>query len=215
MAMHTQKRLSMIRELETEGIKDKKVLEAMEKIPREEFVLEQFHNEAYANVPLPIGQDQTISQPYTVAFMLEALELKEGNKVLEIGTGSGYNACLIAEIVGKKGKVYTIEIIPELVELAKKNIKKAGMKNIEVIGGDGSRGYEKAKPYDRIIITAGAPKIPEPLTKQLKQGGILVGPVGSMYEQNMIKIIKKRKELIKKDLGLFIFVPLKGKYGHK
>lgn len=104
MLMHIQKRILMIRELEAEGITDKRVLKAMEKIPREEFVLEQFHNEAYANVPLPIGQDQTISQPYTVAFMLEALELKEGNKVLEIGTGSGYNACLIAEIVGKKEK---------------------------------------------------------------------------------------------------------------
>lgn len=213
--MNAQRRLSMIKEMEIEGIKDKKVLEAMEKIPRHEFVPRSMEGEAYSNVPLPIGYGQTISQPYTVAFMLEALELKEGNKVLEVGTASGYNACLIAEIVGKKGKVYTIEIIPELVKTAEENIKKAGIKNIKVVHGDGSRGYEKAKPYDRIILTAGAPSVPKPLIKQLKYGGILVGPIGSMCSQNMIKITKTKKGLIKKDIGLFIFVPLKGRYGHK
>ncbi len=213
--MLAERRISMIRELEIEGIRDKKVLQAMEKIPRHEFVPRAMEEEAYANVPLPIGQGQTISQPYTVAFMLEALELKEGQKVLEIGAASGYNACLIAEIVGKKGKVYTIEIIPELVKLAKENINKMGMKNIRVVHGDGSRGYAKAQPYDRIIITAGAPEVPKPLIEQLKNNGILVGPVGSVYSQNMIKIKKTRKGIIKKDLGCFVFVPLKGKYGHK
>ncbi|MEM4266685.1 MAG: protein-L-isoaspartate(D-aspartate) O-methyltransferase [Candidatus Nanoarchaeia archaeon] len=213
--MLAQRRLSMIRELEIEGIKDKKVLQAMEKIPRHEFVPKELQEDAYANIPLPVGQGQTISQPYTVAFMLEALELKEGQKVLEIGAASGYNACLIAEIVGKKGKVYTIEIIPELVKLAKENIKRIGIRNIRVIYGDGSKGYAKAKPYDRIIITAGAPEVPKPLIKQLKNNGILVGPIGQMYSQNMIKITKTRKGITKKDLGYFVFVPLKGKYGHK
>lgn len=108
-----------------------------------------------------------------------------------------------------------MEIIPELVEYAKKNIKNSRMKNIKVITGDGSKGYEKEKPYDRIIITAGAPEIPEPLIKQLKPNGILVGPVGNVYEQSMIKITKKRKGIVKQNLGLFFFVPLKGRYGHK
>ncbi len=215
MIMHAQRRITMVRNLEEEGIIDRRVLKAMESIPRHEFVQEDLEIEAYSNMPLPIGYDQTISQPYTIAFMLEALELNKGNKVLEIGTGSGYNASLIAEIIGKEGKVYTVEIIPELVELARRNIGRLGINNIKIIQGDGSVGYEKEKPYDRIIITAGAPKIPEALVKQLKTGGIIIGPVGSTYSQNMVRIKKKKEGLTKEDLGEFIFVPLKGKYGFK
>ncbi len=215
MIMHTQRRVMMVKDLEEEGIRDRRVLKAMESIPRHEFVQEDLEIEAYSNVPLPIGYGQTISQPYTIAFMLEALELNKGNKVLEIGTGSGYNASLIAEIVGKEGRVYTIEIIPELVEIAKRNIGRLGIKNIKVIQGDGSIGYEKEKPYDRIIITAGAPKIPEALVKQLKMRGIIVGPVGSTYSQNMVRIKKKKDGVVREDLGEFLFVPLKGKYGFK
>lgn len=213
MNMHVQKRISMVSMLELEGIKNREVLKAMEKVERHEFVPKGMEGEAYLNIPLPVGFEQTISQPYTVAFMLEELELEKGQKVLEIGTASGYNACLIAEITGKKGKVYTVEIIPELVKFARENIKKAGMKNITVIEGDGSMGYEKAKPYDRIIVTAAMPKIPEPLIKQLKTGGILVGPVGSHESQNMVKLEKTRKGITKKDLGMFTFVPLRGRYG--
>ncbi len=212
--MEAQKRIQMVRELEMEGIRDKKVLEAMEKIPRHEFVPEGLREEAYLNIPLPVGYEQTISQPYTIAFMLEALELEKGQKVLEVGTASGYNACLIAEIVGKKGRVYTVEIIKALAKFAKENIKKEGIKNVRVIGGDGSRGYEKAKPYDRVIITAGAPEVPPPLIKQLKKGGIIVAPIGPLYSQSMIKLKKTEKGLTRKDLGAFVFVPLKGKYGH-
>ncbi|MFH1210467.1 MAG: protein-L-isoaspartate(D-aspartate) O-methyltransferase [archaeon] len=213
--MLTQDRILMIRELEIEGIRDKKVLKAMEEIPRHEFLPKELERVAYANSALPIGHEQTISQPYTVAFMLEALELKEGQKVLEIGTATGYNACLIAHIVGKKGKVYTIEIIPELVKMAKKNIKNMGMKNIEIIKGDGSKGYAKEAPYDRIIVTAGAPDIPKPLIKQLKDKGIIVTPVGNMYSQGMIRARKEGKELKKENLGEFMFVLLKGKHGYK
>ncbi len=215
MMMHTQRRVMMVKNLEAEGIRDRRVLEAMKNIPRHEFVPEHMQAKAYSNVPLPIGYGQTISQPYTVAFMLEALELDRGNKVLEIGAGSGYNTSLIAEIVGKNGMVYSIEIIPELIELAKTNIGKLGINNIRVIQGDGSAGYEKEKPYDRIIITAGAPKIPETLVKQLKREGVIVGPVGSTYSQNMVRLKKKKGILTREDLGEFMFVPLRGKYGFK
>lgn len=213
--LNVQRRIQMVRELETEGIKDKKVLEAMERIPRHEFLPRDMENEAYLDIPLPIGYEQTISQPYTVAFMLEELELEAGNKVLEIGTATGYNACLIAEIVGKKGKVYTIEIIPELAKLAEKNIEKMGMKNIKVVKGDGSQGYGKARPYDRIILTAGAPEIPRPLVKQLKIGGVFIGPIGSMYSQNMVKLKKTREGITQEEMGSFMFVPLRGKYGRQ
>ncbi|MFH1332087.1 MAG: protein-L-isoaspartate(D-aspartate) O-methyltransferase [archaeon] len=212
--MLIEKRVRMVRELQLEGIRDKNVLEAMRKIPRHEFVPEGMINEAYLNIPLPVGYEQTISQPYTISFMLEALELKKGQKVLEIGTASGYNASLISEIIGKKGKVYTLEIIPALAKFAEENIKKQGIKNVKVIERDGSLGYKNAAPYDRIIITAGAPEIPPPLTKQLKNGGMIIAPIGPLYSQNMIKATKTREGMKRKDLGAFVFVPLKGKYGH-
>lgn len=213
--MNAQKRILMIQELENQGIRDRKVLEAMEKIERHEFVPREVENEAYSNTPLPIGYGQTISQPYTVAYMLELLELEKGAKVLEIGTGSGYNAILIAEIVGSKGKVYSVEIIPELVKFSKENIRKTGLKNVEIIMGDGGRGYEKEKPYDRIIITAAAKEIPPDLLKQLKEGGILVAPLGERDMQTMTKIRKTKKKITKKEFGGFIFVPLTGKYKTK
>ena len=200
-------RKSLIEELEQDGIKDKKVLDAILKIPRHLFVQKEFVDQAYFNYPLPILSSQTISQPYTVAFMLESLELKENDKVFEIGTGSGWNACLIAEIC-KKGKVITTEIIPSLAEFAKKNIKKFNFKNIKILNIDGSKGYKKEAPFDKIIITAAASKIPEILLKQLKNNGILVAPIGSEFSQSMIKIKKKDGKIIKENLGEFIFVPL-------
>ncbi len=200
-------RKSLIEELKQEGIKDKKVLDAILKIPRHLFVQKEFIDQAYSNYPLPILSSQTISQPYTVAFMLESLELKENDKVFEIGTGSGWNACLIAEIC-KKGEVITTEIIPSLVKFAKKNVKKFNFKNIKLLNIDGSQGYKKEAPFDKIIITAACSEIPEILLKQLKNNGILVAPVGSEFSQSMMIIKKKDRKIIKEDLGDFIFVPL-------
>ncbi len=195
-------------------IKDKHIIEAFKKVPRELFVAKDRKVEAYGDYPLPIGEGQTISQPTTVMIMTQALELKEGDKVLEVGSGSGYQAAIIASIVGEKGKVISTEIVDELVESAKSNIKKLKLKNIEIINLDGSKGYDKEAPYDKIIITAACPKIPNPLIKQLKEGGIIVAPVGNMNEQVMIKVRKIKGKLVEENLGNFMFVPLKGKYGY-
>lgn len=143
--------------------------------------------------------------------MLEALELKRGDKVLEVGTGSGWNAALIAEIV-KPGKIFTTEFVEKLAKSAKKNLRK--YRNVKVIKIDGSAGYKKEAPYDRIIVTAACPAVPKPLTEQLKENGILIAPVGAEFGQDMIKIIKKKGKLFEKNLGGFVFVPLKGKYGY-
>jgi protein-L-isoaspartate(D-aspartate) O-methyltransferase len=148
-------------------------------------------------------------------LMTQALELKEGQKVLEVGAGSGWQAAIIARIIGKNGKVITTEIIPELAEFAKNNIKKAKIKNVDVINYDGSQGYKKEAPYDRIIITAACPKIPPPIIEQLKTGGILVAPVGSLvFGQDMFKLRKTSSGIQTESLGCFVFVPLKGKYGY-
>ena len=195
-------------------IKDKKIIEAFRKVSRELFVAEERKEEAYGDYPLPIGKGQTISQPTTVMIMTQALELKEGDKVLEVGSGSGYQAAIIANIVGDNGRVISTEIVDELVESAKSNIKKLKLKNVEIIKHDGSKGYAKEAPYDKIIITAACPKIPNPLIKQLKEGGIIVAPVGNMNEQEMIKGRKIKGKLIKENLGDFMFVPLKGKHGY-
>jgi len=138
-------------------IKDRKVIEAFRKIPREEFIEESRREESYGDYPLPIGEGQTISQPTTVAIMTQALELEEGHKVLEVGSGSGYQAAIITEIIGTKGKIISTEIVPELAELAKNNIKKLALKNIEILNYDGSKGYAKEAPYDRILVAAASP----------------------------------------------------------
>jgi len=196
-------------------IKDEKLLNAFKEVPRELFIKDDFEEEAYGDYPLPIGSGQTISQPTTVMLMTQALELKQGQKVLEVGAGLGWQAAIIGKIIGNKGKVITTEIIPELAEFAKNNIKKAKIKNVEVINYDGSQGYKKEAPYDRCIITAACPKIPPPLINQLKTGGILVAPVGSLvFGQDMVKLRKIKAGIEKESLGSFVFVPLKGKYGY-
>jgi len=196
-------------------ITDERLLKAFKEVPRKVFIKEIHKEEAYGDYPLPIGNGQTISQPTTVMLMTQALELQEGQKVLEVGAGSGWQAALIANIVGKKGKVITTEIIRELAEFAKNNMEKAKIKNVEVLNIDGSQGYKKQAPYDRIIITAACPQIPPPIIEQLKTGGILVAPVGSLaYGQDMIKLTKTSSGVTTKSLGRFVFVPLKGKYGY-
>ena len=195
-------------------IKDKKVINAFKKIKRENFILSEHKKEAYGDYPLSIGEGQTISQPTTVMLMTEALELKKGHKVLEVGSGSGYQAAIISKIIGDKGRLISTEIIPELAEFAKNNIKKLNIKNVEIINCDGSKGFAKEAPYDRIIVTAASPKIPKPLIKQLKEGGIIIIPVGDLLEQAMVKGVKNNNKLVEKNIGQFMFVPLKGKYGH-
>ena len=199
--------------LKSKTITNKKVINAFKKIPRENFLPKTLKEYAYEDRPLPILKQQTISQPTTIMIMTQALEVKPGNKILEIGAGSGYQSALLSILVGKNGKIFTIEIIPELVKFTKNNLKKLRTINIEVIQGDGSKGYKKQAPYDRIIITAACPQIPKPLIEQLKINGILVAPIGNIYSQKMLKIIKKKNKIITKDLGDFVFVPLKGKYG--
>ena len=185
---------------------------AMRRVPRELFVPEEVSHLAYRDAPLHIGKNQTISQPSTVVAMTEALNVKEGQKKLEIGTGSGWQSAILAMLVGEKGFVYTVEIIDDLVKMAKENLKKLDIKNIKVIKGDGSMGLEKYAPYDRIVVTAGSPEIPKPLLKQLKPDGLMVIPVGNLYLQRMYVVDKTGK---KKDIGNFMFVPLRGKHGFK
>jgi protein-L-isoaspartate(D-aspartate) O-methyltransferase len=180
-------------------------------VPREKFVLPLFQEEAYEDYPLPIGLNQTISQPTTVAIMTEALNPTFGDKILEIGAGSGYQAAILSEIVGPGGNIITIEILPELVKLAKRNLK--AYENVKVLKRDGSKGYKKEAPYDRILVAAAAPVVPEALFEQLKEGGILLVPVGEPRKQKLLKITKQKKGARKvEDLGAFIFVPLVGEF---
>ncbi|RLG71669.1 MAG: protein-L-isoaspartate O-methyltransferase [Methanobacteriota archaeon] len=210
---YSQEKLRMIQEdLMGRDITDKKVLEAMAKVPRHLFVPKKYRNQAYADHPLPIGYGQTISQPYVVALMTQALELKPQDKVLEIGTGSGYQAAILAEIVKE---VYTIEIIPELAERARKTLESLGY-NVQVKTGDGYYGWEEKAPFDAIIVTAAASHIPPPLLEQLKEGGRLIIPLGSTkYYQTLTLIKKKDGKLETKHLTTVRFVPMTGKIQEK
>lgn len=206
---YAQKRQVMVEnDIRARGIKDKKVLEVMGRIPRHLFVDEHLRNRAYADYPLPIGEGQTISQPYVVALMTEALRLKPTDRVLEIGTGSGYQAAVLAEIVQE---VYTIEIRKGLAEKAEKKLKELGYKNIKVKYADGYFGWEEYAPFDAIMITAAANHIPPPLVKQLKEGGRLILPLGStVYYQMLTLATKKKGELNVEQMGPVAFVPMIG-----
>ncbi len=192
-----------------------KVYKAIAKVPRHLFVPQRYRIEAYVDTPLPIGFGQTISAPHMVAIMCDLLDLKRGEKVLEIGTGCGYHAAVVAEIVGKEGKVITIERIPELAEMAKTNLKALGYDNVVVIVGDGSKGYEPEAPYDKIYVTAAAPDIPKPLLEQLKPGGKMVIPVGDSIQWLYVVEKDEKGEVRKWNWGSVRFVPLKGEYGFK
>jgi len=192
------------------GIRDPLVLEAMGKVAREEFVPKNLRESAYSDNALPIAENQTISQPYIVALMTQALELKGGEKVLEIGTGSGYQSAILAEIAGE---VYTVERISALNDRAKEILSKLGYRNIHYKVVNGTLGWPERSPYDAIIVTAGAPKIPEPLMEQLAEGGRLVIPVGDSLGQDLLKIRKGGGEPLTEDLGAVRFVRLVGEYG--
>ncbi len=204
-------RMKMVEEqIETRGIKNRSVLEAMKRVPRHEFVPNEYIDQAYNDHPLPIGEGQTISQPYIVALMTELAMIGPESKVLEIGTGSGYQAAILAQIVKE---VYSVEIIKSLGEQAGKRLKELGYKNIEVKIADGYFGWEENAPYDAIIITAAPDHIPQPLINQLKDGGVIVIPVGppGAY-QTLWQIIKNGDQLISNNMGGVSFVPLTG--GH-
>ncbi len=197
----------LIDELKEQGINDFQVLKAIEDVHRHLFIPKELEDEAYENYPLDIGHKQTISQPYTTAFMLQALELISNDKVLEIGAGSGWSTALIAFIT-KPGKVYSIETIEELSTFARKNIRKVKLTNVKIITGDGSKGLKKFAPYDKIIVNAACARMPQILIEQLKENGVLVAPIGSLYEQEMVKVTKVKGKVTKEELGGFIFVPL-------
>ncbi|PIY95629.1 protein-L-isoaspartate O-methyltransferase [Candidatus Jorgensenbacteria bacterium CG_4_10_14_0_8_um_filter_39_13] len=198
-----------MKELIEEGyLRTKSIIEAFQKIDRIDFVLEEYKNEAYGNYPLPIGFGQTISQPLTVAFMLELLEPKPGEKILDVGAGSGWQTSLLAYLAGEQGRVIAIEIIPELKKFAETNIEKYNfikIGRVELILGDGSKGYQKEAPFDKIIAAAAALSIPPAWKEQLKIGGVIVAPVG----QNIV-VLKKlnQNEFSQKQYFGFNFVPL-------
>lgn len=207
----------VISHLEATGkLKSPEIKRAMLTVKRELFVLPEYRKDAWLDTPLPIVGTSTISAPHMYAIMLEAVKLKPGEKVLEVGSGSGYGAALMKEIVGENGKVITVEIDREVAEFAKNNLKKAGYKDVKVVCGDGSKGYKKEAPYDAIIVTAAAPEIPKALIEQLKIGGRLISPVGGISGGQDLILIKKTEEGIKKEnLGPVIFLPLRGKFGFK
>jgi len=216
--MYEREREELIEHLVRWGYLTKpEIIEAFRKVPRHEFVPANLKDYAYADQPLPIGHGQTISAPSMIAIMLNSLELKPGQKVLEIGAGSGYNAALIAEIVGPRGKVFTIERIAELSEFGRANLQKTGYGWVHVVVGDGTCGYKREAPWDRILVTACTPEIPRPLVEQLKIGGKLGAPVGQHYMFQTWLVVDKRseKEISTRECGGCSFVPLVGKHGWK
>lgn len=192
------------------GIRDERVLKAMKKVPRHLFVDESIQYKAYDDVALPIDEGQTISQPYMVAIMTELLELKGSEKVLEIGTGSGYQTAILAEL---SKEVYTIDRFAILVEKAENRFRLLGYKNIHTRVGDGTLGWKEGAPFDRIMVTAATPEIPEPIMEQLSPEGITVVPVGERFSQQLIKVKKSKDRILEERHTPCVFVPLVGKYG--
>lgn len=204
-------REEMIRyQIKGRGIKDKRVLWAMSIVPREKFVLKENEKEAYLDCPLPIGMGQTISQPYMVALMTQCLSLEGSECILEVGTGSGYQAVILSKLAKM---VYTVERLKILADRAEKIFKELEIKNVKVVGGDGTNGLKECSPYDGIIVTAGAPEIPKSLINQLKERGRIVIPVGNSFSQDLLLGKKEKGKLKIQNYGGCIFVPLLGKYG--
>ena len=209
-----ENRKNLVELLKKQGrIKSKVIEKAFLEIPRENFIPTIFKKNAYLDTPLEIGNGQTISAPHMIAIMCEELDLKKGQKILEIGTGSGYHAAIIAKIIEPKGKIYTIERHKELAENAKQNLKNINIKNVIVEIGDGSEGLKKNAPYDRIYVTCSAPNIPQPLIEQLKDPGKMLIPVGGTF-CTLYFLEKINGKIKKENRGGCAFVPLIGKYGH-
>ena len=209
----TGRRLRMVDEqLLQRGIRDKRVLQAMAKVQRENFIGPELRGQAYIDAPLPIGSGQTISQPFMVATMVEALEVQPSSRVLEVGTGTGYEAAILGELASE---VWSIERHAELAERAQQILDEMGYANVHVILGDGSDGLAEHAPYDRILVAAGAPQVPEALTAQMADGGRLVVPVGTRTEQVLQIITKAEQGPVITGRVLCSFVPLVGEQGWK
>jgi len=209
--LHAGQRRKMVEEqLGDRGIKDLRLLEVMSRVPRHLFALDSLEHRAYGDTPLPIGENQTISQPYIVAAMTEALGLKGGERVLEIGTGSGYQTAVMAELVAQ---VFTIERINVLSRKAQKILEGLGYANIVFKMFDGTYGWPDQAPFNAIMVTASAKEIPEALINQLEDGGRLVAPTGDEYKQKLMVLTKKGSRIMKKEICDCKFVPLVGKYG--
>ncbi len=193
------------RQIVERGISDPKVINAMRDVERHHYVPKNYRNMAYDDRPLPIGHGQTISQPYIVALMTELLEVEEGKKVLEIGTGSGYQAAILSHITSE---VYTIEIVEELAREAKRTLKRQGYNNIKVKIGDGYKGWKEYAPFDAIIVTCSPSDVPEPLKNQLAEGGRMIIPVGGKFVQELVLFQKKDNKLIEQEISSVRFVPM-------
>jgi len=198
------------RQLRARGIISERVIQAMRKVPRHYFVDEALRHKAYSDSPLPIGEGQTISQPYTVACMIQAMEVDSGDTVLEIGAGSGYQTALLAEIACK---VFSLERIPSLLNRARKVLDRLGYLNVVLWQSDGTRGWKEYAPYDAIVVSASAPEIPWPLLAQLADGGRLVLPVGRDHTQTLVKVVRQGDDFHRTELGNCRFVKLMGQFG--
>ena len=207
-----QRELMVQQQLRTRDIKDERVLNAMAKVPREEFVPSESRAASYEDGPLPIGYDQTISQPYIVAFMTEKLQPKPDHRVLEVGTGSGYQAAVLAELVAD---VYTIEIIEPLAKNAEATLQRLGYKNVHVKVGDGYRGWPEHAPFDAITVTCAPDHVPHPLIEQLKEGGRMIIPVGGFGNQELFLLEKKNGQLQRRAVLPVRFVPMAGEATEK
>jgi len=208
----TRARRALIRELREKGIRDERVLSAMEKVPRHLFVLPEYLFAAYDDRPLPIGLGQTISQPYIVALSTEALELSGEEKVLEIGTGSGYQTAILAELAKE---VFTVERLPELFWEAQERLRRLGYTNVHFRVGDGTKGWPEEAPFPAILVTAAAPKVPKSLFAQLAEGGRMVIPVGGRFHQDLWLVRKVGGEPVYEHLCPVTFVPLIGEEGFR
>ncbi|HIH36573.1 MAG TPA: protein-L-isoaspartate(D-aspartate) O-methyltransferase [Methanocellales archaeon] len=204
-------RTKLVEGLRFYGISER-VLDVMKKVPRHLFVPPLYREKAYADHPLPIGENQTISAPHMVAMMCDLLDIQSGMSILEIGAGCGYHAAVMAELVGE-GRVYTVDRLPSLVNSAIENLRTAGYSNVTVFVGDGTLGLLDHAPYDRISVACAAPDIPPPLISQLKSGGKMVIPIGRHFQN--LYLVEKRNGITKKESGGVVFVPLIGKYGFK
>lgn len=207
---HDSLRRRLVDEIAGQGIRDERVLEAVRRIPRHLFVPEEFADRAYENHPVAIGQGQTISQPYMVACMTQALELKGGEKVLEVGSGSGYQTAVLKAL---HAEVYTIERLPELSDRARQNVERAGYPGVHYRVGDGSRGWPEEAPFDRVLVTAGAPTMPVSLVEQLREGGSMVIPVGGEEEQDLLLVRRDKGRVTRERICSCIFVKLLGDEG--
>lgn len=211
MDRYARERVNMVdRQIRARGITDQRVLEAMLAVPRHCFVPAPYRRAAYEDRPLPIGEGQTISQPYIVALMTSLIEPDQGDRVLEIGAGSGYQAAVLA---GLAERVISVERIPSVASGARMNLERLGITNVEVVVSDGTEGWAAAAPYDGIIVTAACPAISQPLIEQLAEGGRLVAPVGGRDVQDLIRVVKRGGKPEEESFGAVCFVPLIGRHG--